>query len=204
MATGKRAGVLGLVLLAGACMAPVGPVAVTRFHVPDAFAPVPGVARMPIRVTAAAGIDPAGLEVRSYESAVAGELARLGFAVAAADVPADAGSAVAEVKISREQDGAGGTAPVRVGFNGASGSYGSGVGMGIAIPLGRAGAPPVTTTLVVRIRDRADGKALWEGRAAFTAAAASPLAQTQLAAPKLAAALFAGFPGNSGETIQVP
>jgi hypothetical protein len=53
------------------------------------------------------------------------------------------------------------------------------------------------------IRDRASGQVLWEGRAAITVAASSPLSNTALAAPRLAQGLFAGFPGNSGETIQV-
>ena len=53
------------------------------------------------------------------------------------------------------------------------------------------------------IKERASGKALWEGKATFTVRAASPLASTQLGAAKLAEALFKGFPGSSGETIQV-
>ncbi|MDE2405881.1 MAG: DUF4136 domain-containing protein [Sphingomonadales bacterium] len=189
-----------LALAVAGCVAPVGPVSVTRFSVPEAAS----LGRGPIRVAAAPGIDPAGLEVRSYESAVAGELARLGHAVAPVDAVADPALPVAEVQVGREQAAGRGASPVQLGLGGATGSYGGGVGLGVSIPLGRPPAPPVTTTLSVRIRDRAGGKALWEGRASFTVAASSPLAQTQLAAPKLAAALFAGFPGRSGETIEVP
>lgn len=195
----KRGIAMAMAMAAAACVAPTGPVSVTRFHGPEAIA-----ARGAIRVMAAPGMDPAGLEIRAYEGAVAGELARLGYAVAAFDAPADAGAAVAEVKLSREQAAGGGPSPVRIGLGGSTGSYGSGVGLGVSFPIGRGAAPPVTTTLAVRIRERAEGKALWEGRAAFTVVATSPLAQTELAAPKLAAALFAGFPGNSGETIVVP
>jgi hypothetical protein len=61
----------------------------------------------------------------------------------------------------------------------------------------------VETRLAVAIRDRKSGKVVWEGRAQFTVRASAPLAQTTLAAPKMAAALFQGFPGNSGETILV-
>lgn len=190
---------VALVLATGACVAPVGPVSVTRFHVPEVTA-----AHGPIRVVAAPGVDPAGLELRTYRGAVAAELAKLGYAVAPVEAPADSASAVAEVKIVREQEAGRGPSPVQIGLGGSTGSYGSGVGLGVSFPIGRGAAAPVTTTLAVRIRDRADGKALWEGRAAFTVAASSPLAQTDLAAPKLAAALFAGFPGNSGESIQVP
>lgn len=191
---GRRTAAVALTLLASGCVAPVGPVSVTRFHAPEIEARVRG----PIRVAAAAGFDPAGLEIRSYESAVAGELARLGFAVLPVDAVADPAVAVAEVRVVREQDRTLRQSPVRIGLGGATGSYGSGVGLGVSFPIGRPPAPPVMTTLMVRIN--ADGKALWEGRASFTVAANSPLAGTSLAAPKLAEALFAGFPGNSGET----
>ena len=51
---------------------------------------------------------------------------------------------------------------------------------------------------------RADGgTALWEGRSRFTATANSGFADTQAAATRLADALFGGFPGQSGETIEV-
>ena len=68
-----------------------------------------------------------------------------------------------------------------------------------------SGPPPeqVETLLGVTIKDRASGKALWEGKASFAVRATSPLATTQLGAAKLAEALFKGFPGSSGETIQV-
>jgi hypothetical protein len=59
------------------------------------------------------------------------------------------------------------------------------------------------TTLGVTIKDRTSDKALWEGKANFTVNASSPLANTQLGAAKLAEALFGGFPGTSGETIEV-
>ena len=45
--------------------------------------------------------------------------------------------------------------------------------------------------------------ALWEGRARFTASANSDYADQRAAAAKLADALFSGFPGRSGETIEV-
>ena len=45
--------------------------------------------------------------------------------------------------------------------------------------------------------------ALWEGRAHFTATANSDYADQRAAAGKLADALFSGFPGRSGETIEV-
>ena len=61
----------------------------------------------------------------------------------------------------------------------------------------------VVTDLAVTIKDRATGTALWEGRASFAVSSKSPLANTALGAPKMTEALFKGFPGQSGETIEV-
>lgn len=182
--------------LAG-CVAPVGPVEVTRFHVPD----VP-LGRGPIAVVPAPGQSAmsqsdTSLEVQAYQSAVARELVRIGY------VEAPAGSAqVAEVRLMRrtwqpERN----RGPVSVGVGAGGGSYGSGVGMGVGIDL--SGRPPAQTEtqLAVMIKDRRGGRTLWEGRAQFIVRADSPLAQTDLGAAKLAEALFRGFPGNSGETI---
>ena len=93
--------------------------------------------------------------------------------------------------------------PVSVGVGGSTGSYGSGVGMGVGIDLSPPPAAEVETELNLSIRDRMTGQVLWEGRASFTVRSTSPLADTGLAAPKMAEALFAGFPGKSGETIEV-
>lgn len=181
--------------LLGGCMAPIGPVEVTRFHVPE-LAPQ---ARGSIAVEAAPGMDGASLELQAYQGAVAQELRRIGFAV-----QDKGGDQVAEVRLSRQTyrpDRA--RNPVSVGIGGSTGSYGSGLGVGIGLDL--SGPPPevVETQLAVAIRDRKSGKVVWEGRAQFTVRATAPQAQTALGAPKMAAALFQGFPGNSGETILV-
>lgn len=185
------AAVLAALLLSG-CVAPVGPVEVTRFTAPDA-----ALARGAIQVAPAPGVDGASLEFRSYAAAVARQLARLGYS----EQP---GAQVAEVRVERQTwrpDRRRG--PVSVGVGGGTGGYGSGVGVGLGIDL--SGPPPeqTETRLFVRIKDRASGKALWEGRANFIVRADSPLADTALGAEKLAEALFRDFPGRSGETILV-
>lgn len=176
-----------------ACVAPVGPVEVTRFSAPDA-----ALTRGAIQVVPAPGVDGAGIEFRTYASAVARQLVRLGYTEQAG------GAEVATVRVERqtwrpERD----RGPVSVGVGGATGSYGSGLGVGIGLDL--SGPPPqqVETRLFVQIRERASGKALWEGRAAFAVRADSPLADTALGAEKVAEALFRDFPGRSGETILV-
>ena len=188
--------VLGASALAG-CVAPVGPVQVTRFHEPDASDLL---AHGTIAVEAAPGTPADSLELRAYQMAVARQLITLGYQ----EVASGEGTQVALVRVERhayrpERNGS----PVSVGVGGSTGSRGTGVGMGIGLDL--SGPPPeqVTTELFVQIRDRASDRALWEGRALFTVRASSPLAGTDLGAPKLAEALFRDFPGNSGETVEV-
>lgn len=187
---------LGLAALAG-CVAPVGPVEVTRFHVPELVT----LGRGTFAVEPAPGQNGESLEYKSYAGAVARQLVLLGYS----EAPAGAVTPqVAMLRIERNSfrpDSA--RSPVSVGVGGSTGSYGSGVGVGIGLDL--SGPPPeqVETLLGVTIKERASGRALWEGKASFTVRASSPLATTQLGAAKLAEALFGGFPGTSGETIRV-
>jgi Domain of unknown function (DUF4136) len=179
------------------CATPVGPVEVTRFHAPE----ISALGKGTIAVEPAAGIDGSSLEFKSYAGAIARQLTLLGYTEA---TPASPSAQVALLRVDRQTfrpDRRRG--PVSVGVGGSTGSYGSGIGLGIGIDL--SGAPPAQTetTLGVTIKDRASDKALWEGKANFTVKATSPLASTQLGAAKLAEALFGGFPGTSGETIEV-
>ncbi len=190
---------MALVALSG-CIAPTGPVQVTRFHAAD----VAPLGHGSIAVESAAGMDGNSLELKSFETAVARQLQLVGYTNVAIDPANHAGEQVALVKLSRRTyRPARMGSPVSVGIGGSTGSYGSGMGVGIGIDL--SGPPPeqVDTELAVAIKDRKTAAMLWEGRASFTVRSTSPLAQTQLGAAKLAEALFKGFPGNSGETIEV-
>lgn len=190
------AGLAALAALSG-CVAPVGPVEVTRFHAVD----ISPLGQGTIRVAPAEG-QTETLEWRGYAGAVARELTRVGYHEL---LPGETNSRqIAILKLERQRyqptrDGS----PVSVGAGGSTGSYGSGVGVGVAIDL--SGPPPeqVETRMEVTIVDAASGKHLWEGRARFTVRADSPLAQTSLGSAKMAEALFRGFPGTSGETILV-
>jgi hypothetical protein len=180
--------------LAG-CVAPVGPVEVTRFHLPDTARLGQGA----IAVEPAPGMAGDSLEFRSYAAAVGRQLTLLGYR----EQLGGTGDQVALVRLERHAYRAERRSPVSVGVGGATGSYGSGLGLGVGIDL--SGPPPdvVETLLSVTIKDRASGQSLWEGRASFAVSAKSPLAGTQLGAAKMVEALFKGFPGRSGETIQV-
>ena len=179
------------------CVAPTGPVEVTRFHAPDTSQLGKGT----IAVEPAPGHDGSSLEWKAYQAAIERQLALVGYSA----VPAGTNSSqVAQLRLSRESyrpERSGG--PVGVGVGGSTGSYGSGLGVGIGINLSPRPSEQVRTDLGVIIRDRASGLALWEGRANFTVRSNSPLASTPLGAAKMAEALFKGFPGQSGETIAV-
>ena len=146
-----------------------------------------------------------GLAFAQYENAVADELAGLGFTVN----PANRAQRTATITVEKYRiDSAGRRSPVSVGVGGSTGRYGrgGGVGAGVGIDLtGLLGGGPkdrIGTRLSVAI-DGNDGARLWEGRAEYDAAEGSEAASDAVAAERLAAALFAGFPGESGETIVV-
>jgi hypothetical protein len=191
--------VLGLAasLALSGCVTPVGPVEVTRFHAPD----IAALGKGTIEVVPAPGSDGNSLEWQSYRGAVLRQLVLLGYGEAAAGT---ASGQVAELRLARETyKPERSSGPVSVGIGGSTGSYGSGVGLGIGLNLSPKPAEQIETELGVMIKDRTSAQSLWEGRASFTVSVKSPLADTGLAAPKLAAALFQGFPGTSGETIAV-
>ena len=193
----KHALALAVLAVTG-CVAPVGPVEVTRFHLPDTARLGQGT----VAVEPAQGMDAQSLEFRSYAAAVSRELQRVGYSELVAGGRSSESVVLVSVEresFRRDRNGS----PVSVGVGGATGSYGSGVGVGVGLTL--SGPPPETveTRLAVTIRNRANGQSLWEGRASFSVRASSPLAQTQLGAAKLAEALFRDFPGASGETVLV-
>lgn len=184
-------------LLAG-CTTPayVSPVEVTRFT----GAQPAQLGRGPIAVRPAPGQPADSWDYAAFQAAVAAELQELGYTVT------DSAAQVAEIRVDRAvaRNDLGRRSPVSVGVGGSTGSYGSGVGMGVGINLGgRRPAEQIDTQLQVMIRPNAGGDAAWEGRARFTATANSQFADQRAAAGKLADALFSGFPGRSGETIEV-
>lgn len=193
----RQLAALAAPLALAACVAPIGPVEVTRFHQADALDML---GHGTIAVEAAPGMDPKSLELQTYERAVEHELVRIGYQ----EAPAGTATQIAEVRLRRSsfmpaRQGS----PVSVGGGASVGSYGSGVGLGIGIDLSGSGSEQVTTELGVMIKDSVSGRTLWEGRARFTVSAKAPLAQTSLGAPKMAAAMFGDFPGNDGETVEV-
>lgn len=180
--------------LTGCAQTVVTPVSVTRFTGSEPKRLGQGT------IAVHAAQDANSLEFAAWKQAVADQLATLGYRVVD---DATAGQ-VAEIFVER------GTrlppprrGPVSVGVGGSTGSYRSGLGVGLGINL--SGPPPEVTAnrLRVVIKDNGTGEALWEGRAEFSASSNSDYASAKAAADKMAAALFKGFPGESGATIEV-
>ncbi len=194
-----RAAIVGLAALAGGCMGPavsVRPGAeVTRFHLGN------NPARGEIAVEP---LDPAlrgSFEFARYAAAVERQLSLLGWRV----VQSGRSEQVATVRVEQSVREASRRSGFSIGLGG--GTYGDGVGIGggVSIPIGGSRRGQIVTTeLAVRLQRRSDGTAIWEGRAQSEAAGGTPAAERANAVERLAAALFQGFPGESGRTIRVP
>jgi hypothetical protein len=167
---------------------------VTRFHLPQPIAPA-SIATEPRDPTTAS------LEYDRYAGAVGEALARNGFTAG------QRGSAelIAVVDIQRNYHaGPDKPPPFSIGIGGASFGRRSGIGGGIEVPIGKARATEIVqTNLAVQIKRRSDATIIWEGRATSEAKGGSPDASPDVVAPRLAEALFRGFPGESGRTISV-
>jgi hypothetical protein len=182
-------------LLAG-CAATIPPVQVTRFH------NSPQLSAGSVMIQPAGGGDPQSLEFRAYTAAVARELTTLGLTESQDKttpyvVMLDVGRDTREELARRS--------PVTIGVGGGSFGRSSGISLGTSFGLGKNRPRDVIVTrMAVQIRTRAADKVIWEGRAETEAPSRAPASQPGLAANKLAAALFSGFPGASGKTVRVP
>lgn len=177
----------------------VFPVQATRFH----YDPVAD--RGTVTVEPLPGPTTPSLEYKTYAAAVEAELLRVGFTLPPAG---QRGQYVATVGFTRAPRALPPRrSPVQIGLGGgtSSGGYrggGVGVGGGVNFPLGGAGAREgVVTELSVRLRKGPD--AIWEGQAQSLTDTTAPNANTGAIAQRLAGALFTGFPGESGRTIEV-
>lgn len=186
----------GAALTLAGCTTGMPPVDATRFHLGQP------IAAGTVFVDTQSALGAPGLELQTYATAVGGELTRLGYPSSSAEV---AGYIVV-VKVSRDTREAldRRRSPVSVGVGGATGGYGGGgVGVGIGIDLSGPPRDTIVTELSVQMKKRMGGELVWEGRAQMAAKDRTPAAQPGIAAGKLSAALFKGFPGESGRTIRV-
>ncbi|MDH7641071.1 DUF4136 domain-containing protein [Sphingomonas oryzagri] len=200
----KLMAALGGALALAGCTT-TNPVQVTRFHLDQPLAP----GSFSIESTPAMGpgspVAPDSIELNMYSDIVAGELTRLGYTRASGPADSELTVSVLVDRGTRPDYNAGGSS-VSFGIGGASfGRHtGFGGGVGTTVPIGnRQERFIVGTRMQVQIKRRSDGTAIWEGRAMTEAKGQSPDASPQAAVAKLAHAMFAGFPGESGKTISV-
>lgn len=177
------------------------PTQVVRYHLDGPFA------RGTISVQPPAPDAAGSLSFAPWSAAIQAQLAGLGYTPAGgAGVLSDY---VALVDIKQDQQvGPPRRSPVSIGLGagGYSGGWhgGTGVGGGVSFPVGGGGRRAVLMSeLSVTIKRRSNQSAVWEGHARDIVDARSPAASTDAQAKKLAAALFSGFPGQSGRTIEV-
>lgn len=140
-------------------------------------------------------------EQATYEAAVIDRLAGVGYDTATA--PGDGGQTIElTVRHAEVEPAEAPRKPVHgamsVGVSSRGGSYQS---LALGVDLRKPAKALLSTRLEARIRDKASGAVLWEGRADIATRAGDPDWTDQVIAARLAEALFAGFPGRNGETI---
>lgn len=133
----------------------------------------------------------------TYEAAVEDQLVHAGYQTATA---APAGQ-IAEVRVTRieaappEQPRKPLSGEMSVGVS----NRGSAVGLALQYDATKPRTALIATRLEARIRDKANGQVLWEGRAEIFTREGDVKWDDQAIASTLAANLFGGFPVRTGE-----
>ncbi len=186
--------------LAACTTTSIPPTEVIRYHL---GAPI---ARGTIDVEPQTGGGAASLEFKTYAAAVQSQLLKIGYAP---PVPGTPSQFFGVVSFQRSVvAGPPRRSPFSIGLGGGgfSGGRGGGVGLGggVGIPIGGGGRNEIVVTeLSVTINRRADQTPVWEGHARAFADPRKPDAVASAQADKLAIAVFTGFPGESGRTIEI-
>ena len=147
-----------------------------------------------------------GPEYQVYALAVGDALAKQGYTL----VPDGSKSVyVAKIGFHTEARPVRERSPFSIGLGGGTWSGnrdggGVGLGGGVSFPIGRGrDREDALSMLSVKINQRQGDLGVWEGRAQSRAIGVVGNAVADKLAPKLATALFTGFPGESGRTIEV-
>jgi hypothetical protein len=188
--------VLGSGLVLGACTTTAPRTQVTRFHLGQPLAP----GQVTIEALPAQPLLGESIEFRTYAAAVGAELARLGYTVTPGLATSEMVASIGVMRGTRETMQ---RSPLSIGLGGGSFGGSTGVGGGVSFPIGGGAKNLVVTQLVVQLKRRSEGSVVWEGRAQTAAKEGTPYADPAQAVAKLSQALFAGFPGESGRTIEV-
>jgi len=171
-----------------------GKVTVSRFVTEDAAAETLGKGTVAV-IGAPTGSGTESRELATYEAAVVDQLAQLGYRT---DAPGADARQVVELHIGHDQ-----VAPqeVRKPVSGEAtvgvSNRGSMMGLAVAVDLSKPRGALIASRLEARIRDKATGAILWEGRADTVTREGSDRWTEGAIANWLAAALFDGFPGRA-------
>jgi len=132
----------------------------------------------------------------AFEAAVVDQLVHAGYDTAHA-LPA--GGQLAELKVTQTvvEPAEARRKPVSGEVAMSVGNRGTAYGMALNVDLTKPLPPLVSTKLEARIRDRATGTVLWEGRAEVATREGDEKWSDQAIAARLAEALFDGFPHAS-------
>ena len=153
-----------------------------------------------ITVSASPGTTSDASEQAAYEAALIDQLVKAGYDTTAPDPK---GGQRAEIRIVRdvlvpeEQK----RNPVSGAMSVGTGTYGSSVGMAVALDFSKPRKALLSTRVEVRIIDTATDKPLWEGRAEIATRDGDSRWNEQAIATRLAAAMFAQFPAGSERTV---
>jgi hypothetical protein len=186
-------------VMTGCATAPASfPTEVTRYRTDE-------VGRGTIALMPDEGIDN-GPEYQVYALAVGDALTKQGYTL----VPDGSKSVyVAKIGFHTEARPVRERSPFSIGLGGGTWSGnrdggGVGLGGGVSFPIGRGrDREDALSMLSVKINQRQGDLGVWEGRAQSRAIGVVGNAVADKLAPKLATALFTGFPGESGRTIEV-
>ncbi len=172
-----------------------GKIEVARFRAEEAFALQSGTIAVVAMPDGSGGSDLR--QDAAFQAAVESELIQSGYRTA----PSAGSGQVAEVRILRSE-----LMPAEVKRKPVSGEMsvglsnrGSMLGLGLYVDGTRPKRALLSTMLEARIRDRASGTVLWEGRAAIATREGDDKWNDGAVAVRLARALFDGFPGRTGE-----
>lgn len=186
-------------MVTGCATAPASfPTEVTRYRADE-------VGRGTIALMPDEGVDN-GPEYQVYALAVGDALTKQGYTL----VPDGSKSVyVAKIGFHTEARPVRERSPFSIGLGGGTwsgngGGGGVGLGGGVSFPIGRGrDREDALSMLSVKINQRQGDLGVWEGRAQSRAIGVVGNAVADKLAPKLATALFTGFPGESGRTIEV-
>jgi hypothetical protein len=154
----------------------------------------------PISVASAPGTTSDASDTAACEAAVVDQLVKVGYDTVTPDPD---GGQIVELRIVRdvlvpeEQK----RKPVSGEMTVGASNYGTFTGMAIAVDLTKPHKALLSTRLEARVKDRATGAPLWEGRATIATRDGSDRWTEQAIATRLAAALFEHFRETAGAKV---